>query len=322
MSKLIEEFEIFILTYNRAEMLKTAIESCLEQSIAGISITILDNASTDHTAKIVSAFNNPNVHYCPSPTNIGGYGNFLRSQELCTKEYVLIFHDDDQLHPKYVESAYHYLEKYPDTNLVASNSLTIPAQSKPNHSTALSQSIQKLDRTHFAASLYVKNKIAFCSAVYRKKALKSLDFNGLEKQFGKWGDRPILIEAVGSGSAIVFTGAYVFTGRHEAQDTHQAKTQPPHTIWLNREKFFKDILGDNTFSYPGLCFCIMNHRRLKSGFKRRIAKGIDFETYMNDAFSMSAASKKSWKMAWLTPRIVQNIFNYYSKRHLEKHFSV
>jgi glycosyltransferase involved in cell wall biosynthesis len=322
MPEISNELEIFIVTYNRADMLKTAIESCLQQTVKGISITILDNASADHTAEIVASFENSNIRYHPTQENIGFFENIKRSQQLCSKKYVLVFHDDDQLHPEYVASAYHYLEQHPDANLVVSNSVTIPAQSTPDHSTVLSQSIQKLDRTHFAASLYVKNKIAFCSTVYRKEALVSLDFKSLEEKYGKWGDRPIMIEAVGNGRAIVFTGAYVFTGRHEAQDTHQIKTQPPHTIWLNREKFYRDILKDKVSNYPGLCFCIMNHRRLKSGYKRRIAKRIDFKAYLDDAFSIGAVSKKSWRMAWLTPRIVQNLFNHYSARHLNKHFSV
>ena len=45
--------EIFILTYNRAEMLKDSIISLLNQSIGKIKITVLDNASTDNTENLV-----------------------------------------------------------------------------------------------------------------------------------------------------------------------------------------------------------------------------------------------------------------------------
>ena len=227
MSTIVEELEIFIVTYNRADMLKVAIESCLGQSVAGISITILDNASTDHTQEMVATFNQANIKFLTTEKNLGFFGNIQRSQKLCSKKYALVFHDDDQLHPNYLESAYHYLEAHSDANIVVSNSVTIPAQSTPDFASSLGQSVQKLDQTHFAAALYVKNKIAFCSAVYRKDALLSLDFINLQTRFGKWGDRPIMIEAVGKGSAILMTGAYVFTGRHSEQDTHQAKTQSP-----------------------------------------------------------------------------------------------
>ena len=78
MSTIVEELEIFIVTYNRAEMLKVAIESCLRQSVPGISITILDNASTDQTAKVVAAFDNSNIHFLSTETNLGFFGNIVK----------------------------------------------------------------------------------------------------------------------------------------------------------------------------------------------------------------------------------------------------
>lgn len=322
MSIAAEELEIFILTYNRAEMLEVAIESCLQQTVKGLSITILDNASTDHTAKVASSFKEPNVHYVAATENIGGLGNIQRCQNLCSKKYVMIFHDDDQLHPAYVETAFAYLQANPDSNVAVSNAITVPAKSTPSFPDLSSKSILKLDRVHFAAALYVRNKIAFCSAVYRKELLKSLDFEDLKEKFGKWGDRPIMIEAVGDGSAIVLTGEYVYTGRHDAQDTHLNQTQPPHTVWLNREKFFRDILGDQLSNFPGICFCVMSHRRLKSGFKRRIIKGIAFPKYLEDAFSIGAATGRTWKLGWLAPRPVQRFVDSYSQKYLRRHFTI
>jgi glycosyltransferase involved in cell wall biosynthesis len=322
MSEISNELEIFIVTFNRADMLKTAIESCLQQTAEDILITILDNASTDHTADTVASFESPNIRFLTTEKNLGFSGNIQRCQDLCTKEFILVFHDDDQLHPKYVETAFKYLKKHSDANLVVSNAITIPAESKPDFSIVKGQPVLKLDRTYFAASLYVKNKIAFCSAIYRKDALLLLDFKDLEKKFGKWGDRPIMIEAVGNGMAIVLTDTYIFTGRHKAQDTHQKKTQPSHTIWLNREKYCRDIMGDKLSNFPGICFCVMNHRRLKSGYKRRIAKRIEYKAYISDAFSMGAATKRTWCMAWLAPKPVQQILNRYSASHLKKKFSI
>jgi len=322
MSKATEELEIFILTYNRADMLKLAIQSCLQQTVKGISITILDNASTDHTADIVSAFDEPNVHLITSEVNIGGLRNMQRCQELCSKNYVMMFHDDDQLHPTYVENAYAHLEANPDTNVIVSNSITIPAQSTPDFSDTPSQSALKIDKIHFAAAFYVRNKISLCSAIYRKSSLKSLNFDYLNTKFGKWGDRPIMIESVENGSAIILIGTYIFTGRHDAQETHLEQTQPPHTAWLHRENYFRDILGDELSSFPGLCFCVMNHRRLKSGYKRRIKKGVAFSTYLDDAFTLGAATKRTWNFRWFAPRPVQRMVDFYSTRHLAKHFSI
>ena len=322
MSTATEDLEIFILTHNRAEMLRHAITSCLEQSIKDLSITILDNASTDHTREVVASFQGSNIHYLPTKENIGGLGNIQRCQHLCSKKYVMIFHDDDQLHPEYIERAYARLHKNQDANIIVSNAKAIPARTAPDYSEKQNNPVLKLDKIHFSAALYVRNKIAFCSAIYRKEALQSLHFEDLKTRFGKWGDRPIMIEAVGSGSAILMTDAYVYSGRHDMQDTHFKETQPPHTLWLNREQFFRNILGEKLSGFPGLCFLAMNARRLKSGFKRRIAKGVAFDAYLGDAFSMGATTKSIWAMRWLTPRLVQRVVDFYSKHYLKKNFRI
>lgn len=322
MSIVAEELEIFILTYNRADMLKVAIQSCLDQTIKEISITVLDNASTDHTSEIASSFRQPNVRLLTSEKNTGGLGNIKRCQELCSKKYVMVFHDDDQLHPLYIEHAFAYIQANPDTNIVVSNASTIPAQSRPNLTQTPLHSALKIDQAHFAAALYLRNKIAFCSAIYRKESLKSLDFERIKVDYGKWGDRPVMIEATGNGVAINLTGPYVFTGRHDAQDTHLEQTQPEHTVWLNREKFFRDFLGENPSSFLGLCFCVLNHRRLKSGFKRRIKRGISFQNYLDHAFLIGAVTKKTWRFRWLAPRLIQHIFIFYSKHYFARRFGI
>jgi glycosyltransferase involved in cell wall biosynthesis len=59
----INDIQIFILTYNRANYLKDSINSLLNQTIRPNIITILDNNSTDNTEEVVSEFEKYNVKY-------------------------------------------------------------------------------------------------------------------------------------------------------------------------------------------------------------------------------------------------------------------
>jgi len=323
MSATAENLEVFILTRNRADLLKKTIQSLLQQTVTGFPITILDNASTDHTAEVVGSFHNPNLHFIPAEKNIGGLGNIQRSQKLAARKYVMLFHDDDQLHPSYLASALDYLSAYPDTALVVSSAVSIPAGSTPVIPDKIDTSAMKFDRLNFALSLYMKNKIAFCSAVYRTDCFKALKMDELAARFGKWGDRPIMIETVqGDSSAIVLNGAFVYYGRHDAQDTGTEETQPPYTLWLNRERYYKDILSDRISRFSGLCFCVMSHRHLKSGYKRRIIKGTDFTAYLKDAFALGATTNKAWALRRLAPRLIQNALNSYARIHLRRHNSI
>ena len=37
--------------------------------------------------------------------NLGNTGNFFRSQEIADNRYVAVFHDDDAIHPEYIDRA-------------------------------------------------------------------------------------------------------------------------------------------------------------------------------------------------------------------------
>ena len=322
MSILPQDLEVFILTCNRAGLLGKSIESLLKQTADGFTITVLDNASTDDTAAVAAGFQDPRVRILTAERNLGGLGNIQRAQQLASGKFVMLFHDDDQLHPTYVETVLRRLNQHPEAALVVSNSVNLDAGADLEPPAAVDQTPLRLDRVHFAAACYLKNKIAFSTAVYRTECFKSMDLAGLSADYGKWGDRPIMIEALQNRDALMLPGAFTYSGRHGGQDQHSKATQPPHTLWLNRERYFRSILGDDWSTFPGRCFCMHNHRRLKSGYKRRIIEGIDFAGYLKDAFACGATSAKAWRFRLIAIKPVQSFFNGRAKRYLRRHFQV
>ena len=315
-----QDLEVFILTCNRAGLLRKAIESLLRQTVVGFPITVLDNASSDDTAAVVANFQNPAVRIVTSERNVGGLGNTRRGQQLAARKFVMLFHDDDQLHPAYIETVLSHLGRHPDVALVVSNSINIEAGSVPAVPASVDQTCLKLDYVHFASVCYLKNKVAFSSAVYRTDVLKSLDLAGLAADYGKWADRPIMIEGLHNRPGLFLEGAFTYSGRHPGQDQHSKQTQPPHTSWLNRERYFKNILGDDWAAFSGKCFCMQSHRRLKSGYKRRIVEGIKFAAYLQDAFAIGATTAKAWRFRFVALKPAQSLFNRYAKRYLHRHF--
>lgn len=316
------EIEIFILTYNRAEMLRHAIESCIRQSLKGVSITVLDSGSTDHTAEVIASFDYEKLKFYPSSENIGAYANIKRCQKICTKKFVMIFHDDDLLHPNYLEEAFHLLKQNPDANIAVSNSTNKSFGSPENCTIKINSLALKLSKLDFANILYVRNKIAFSSAIYRKERLLSIDFDSMRINYERWADRPILIEVTGEGTAILLTQPYVQSGRHKGQDSKNRDTLPKAIVWLNREKFFKNILGDNLTDLSGLSFCIMNYRRIKSGFKRRINQEVSFSEYIDNAIAVGALTKKTWLLGWFAIGPIKWLINTYSKFVFKRRFRI
>ena len=54
-------FSVVIPTYNRALMLRHALESVLAQTFGGFEVLVVDNHSDDDTLDVVASFNDPRI---------------------------------------------------------------------------------------------------------------------------------------------------------------------------------------------------------------------------------------------------------------------
>lgn len=88
----IDDIQIFVTTHNRASLLKETLQSILAQTVSIPNITVLDNESTDNTAEIVLQLKDKGVHYVHTT---GFLGNFKKAQELVSRPYCMLFHDDN-----------------------------------------------------------------------------------------------------------------------------------------------------------------------------------------------------------------------------------
>ncbi len=117
---------IGIPTYNRADMLRGAIESALSQSLAGLDIIISDNASTDHTPEIISSFGR-RIRYHRNESNLGPVRNFYNLVRMAGAEYFVWLQDDDLLHHQFAERAFKALEANPSAAAYAAYALVSPS---------------------------------------------------------------------------------------------------------------------------------------------------------------------------------------------------
>ena len=112
--------KIAIPTFNRAEVLREAIQSVLNQTFGDFALEISDNASTDHTPAVVASFDDPRIMYRRSPENVGLLGNYnsFLTGSGDTSEYLVILSDDDLLYPRFLETAVQALEEHPRAGMV------------------------------------------------------------------------------------------------------------------------------------------------------------------------------------------------------------
>ena len=89
--------EIIVITYNRAELLGATLDRLAASPFSHCRITVLNNASTDHTQQVVQ-YKRPlfsDLRLVNNVVNIGGDANILRAVELATADYLWILADDD-----------------------------------------------------------------------------------------------------------------------------------------------------------------------------------------------------------------------------------
>src|SRR5579885_2083954 len=90
---------IAIPVYNRAQLVRQALESALAQDLENTEILVIDNCSTDGTWETLHEYSDPRLRLVRNPTNVGLFGNLNRCLELAEGKYLRILCSDDRLLP-------------------------------------------------------------------------------------------------------------------------------------------------------------------------------------------------------------------------------
>jgi glycosyltransferase involved in cell wall biosynthesis len=98
-------FSIVIPACNGERYLKLAIESALNQTRPGDEIVVVDDASTDGTAAICHPYElERHIKYFFNERSTGFVDAWNRAVAKASGDFVTILHQDDLLHPEYIET--------------------------------------------------------------------------------------------------------------------------------------------------------------------------------------------------------------------------
>jgi glycosyltransferase involved in cell wall biosynthesis len=262
--------DVFILSYNRADFLRETLESFLQQSFQGFRLIILDNASTDDTAAVVDSFAERRpIIFHRQQENVGALKNFLQIQTLAEADWVMAFHDDDILHPRYLEHCMEVLVQNPECRLVASN---YSGMTHPDLPVLAAQSFDKnfwrlKNAAHLASFCYTINKVHFGSVIYRRECLREISASQIVC-FGKMLDRPLMISTLlGGGAAVIFKAPFIQYRLHSAQDSQSPLSGPFLNEAIALTRFYAEVMGKNWRTSAGRCFLVNNRGYLKGLYK-------------------------------------------------------
>src|SRR6266850_1171960 len=93
-----------IPVYNGEKFIRQTLQSVADQTLKPDRLIVLDNCSTDNTAKIVQGFQGFKCEYIKNPRNLGLFGNCNRALEFAPEaNYLLLLCADDIITPKFFE---------------------------------------------------------------------------------------------------------------------------------------------------------------------------------------------------------------------------
>jgi glycosyltransferase involved in cell wall biosynthesis len=192
----------------------------LAQTFQDLDIWIFDNCSNYDIEGLIKSFADPRIKLLTSSINLGGRVNFERIFKTnFTSEYVLVFHDDDVMHPQMLEREMAVMQSYPGLVWVGTGLNFCRTGQEMQIFKPLQEKIEPIicEKADVARLLIKNFHLAFDSVLYRKVCLKHIDAYG--DRFGKWGDRPYIMDLSKQGRIAILKEPFVNYRIHPSQDS-------------------------------------------------------------------------------------------------------
>jgi glycosyltransferase involved in cell wall biosynthesis len=125
---------VLCTTYNQGDYVEEALRSVLAQTYRHVELIVIDNASKDHTVRVIKRIlrEYPDVKFIANNHNCGLCRAFNQGLELAKGKYIIDLSGDDVLLPQRIERQVEVFERLPDTyGVVFSNARYIDTQSQP-----------------------------------------------------------------------------------------------------------------------------------------------------------------------------------------------
>lgn len=278
---------VILPVHNRADVLPRAIESVLAQELADFELIVVDDGSSDASAKIAQGYDDHRIRLIRLDENRGG--NVARNEGLrnAVSPLVAFLDSDDRYLPNKLASVVAHFEKHPDLDLLVDSFIKVqPPGARKAEVVRRNPVID--DRELFRTALFTRQlwKATPAITVRRETALKA----PFDETLRRLQDFDFLIRlsefANCASTDEVLWVKYWDAGAISAQD---------NMISANVELVRRHPEYLRTPEYrPGLAYALRlsTWRRLKKGDLPGIAHDV---RKLADAFGRGEAARLSWE---------------------------
>ena len=163
---------VITTTYNRADRLKDMIQSVINQTYTNWELILIDDASTDNTADIVSTFNDQRIRYHKLKKNCHICEAANTGLSLASGDLIARLDSDDRWKPEKLEKQVQYMQAHPECGAC----LTLVEFFGPEHIDFPMQGdlfqVENKTQEEWLQQLYFhRNFFCHSSSIYRKSLL-------------------------------------------------------------------------------------------------------------------------------------------------------
>lgn len=178
-----EKVSVCIPAYNNERDIAATIQGIIEQTYTNWELVIVDDASTDHTVNVVKQFDDPRIRLYENPKNLGMVGNWNRSVELTTADYIKLICADDILLPESLEKEMAAIVSSPEVVMTINDSIMINRRQEKLGYFGRYPLKGNMDGKKLARkSLIMNNFFGMpCAVLFRKSAFEQV--GGFDRQF-------------------------------------------------------------------------------------------------------------------------------------------
>ncbi len=215
--------EIFVPFWGDPDLLIATLQSIRAQTVPHWRATVLDDrypvdAAEPSIQQRVEALGDERIRYILNDENLGVTGNFRRSVQLATSDYVTIIGCDDLMLPNYLQVVADALTRYPQADVIQPGVQVIDEHGEPAEPLAdrvkrglLAPKVEtELSGEDLATSLIRGNWLYWPSLCFRTQTLREHDFRD---GFAVIQDLALLMDIAFAGGTLVFTPERAFEYR-------------------------------------------------------------------------------------------------------------
>ena len=257
-----QDIEVFIFAHDRAAFLREALDCYLAQTVTGFRLVVLANAPAADVLQVTQEYAARGVETICEPAPLNVHGCVRRCQELASRAITVLAHDDDWVHPAYVENLLKCYNQIPGIYLALSamGEWDEKPFSAPGHSRVF-----LLNQSELSAYIFIGESFAFSSSSYKTEILKHAPAPDFAR-YGKVNDVPFMLGVCGGGRAAVLAFPFVKGRTHGGQDSRTFSTGPTAKQWLELDLCHKEMMrrGGTKMTLAYICNAL---HRLKTGWR-------------------------------------------------------